>query len=243
MASSLACVMAGSSHAGLVAHYEFNGDLTDSSGNGNTATLVDGSGGSSTNTGGKLTLIHATNSGSNTEYVDTGVTPSTTAGTIAFFYTNTGIGGNHYSYNSTYSNAANGDDWEMWSYSDGRVRSRIESGTQSELQTPTIPNAVIGQEYHYAFTWVDTAGTVTYKGYVDGVLITTDTGGQAPSVGALYIGGGNNNHGANGIYGDFRIYDNTLDDAAVAALAVPEPSSAALLGLGGLALILRRRKG
>jgi len=238
MASSLACVMAGSSHAGLVAHYEFNGDLTDSSGNGNTATLVDGSGGSSTNTGGKLTLIHATNAGNNTEYVNTGVTPSTTAGTIAFFYTNTGIGGNHYNYNSTYSNAAQKDDWEMWTYGNSNVRSRIEGGTQSD------PNngSVIGQEYHYAFTWVDTAGTVTYKGYVDGVLITTDTGGQAPSVGALYIGGGTGNSGANGIYGDFRIYDNTLDDAAVAALAVPEPSSAALIGLGGLALILRRRK-
>ncbi|HAC81435.1 MAG TPA: hypothetical protein DCG06_14140 [Deltaproteobacteria bacterium] len=61
-------------------------------------------------------------------------------------------------------------------------------------------------------------------------------------MGALYIGGGNGNQGANGIYGDFRIYDNTLNDAAVAALAVPEPSTTALLGLGGLALILRRRK-
>jgi hypothetical protein len=31
-------------------------------------------------------------------------------------------------------------------------------------------------------------------------------------------------------------------DSAVAGIAVPEPSSAALIGLGGLAMILRRRK-
>lgn len=36
--------------------------------------------------------------------------------------------------------------------------------------------------------------------------------------------------------------DFTLDDASLTAIAVPEPSSVALLGLGGLALILRRRK-
>ncbi|MFK7912201.1 MAG: PEP-CTERM sorting domain-containing protein [Akkermansiaceae bacterium] len=43
------------------------------------------------------------------------------------------------------------------------------------------------------------------------------------------------NGGANGTY---HRYDNILITAEV----VPEPSSAALLGLGGLALILRRRK-
>ncbi|MGJ8656891.1 MAG: PEP-CTERM sorting domain-containing protein [Akkermansiaceae bacterium] len=36
--------------------------------------------------------------------------------------------------------------------------------------------------------------------------------------------------------------DFALDDASLTAIAVPEPSSVALLGLGGLTLILRRRK-
>jgi len=40
---------------------------------------------------------------------------------------------------------------------------------------------------------------------------------------------------------DFRIYDNALSAEEVAAL-VPEPTTIALLGLGGLALI-RRKKG
>lgn len=35
---------------------------------------------------------------------------------------------------------------------------------------------------------------------------------------------------------------STLDNVAIQGSAIPEPSSAALLGLGGLALILRRRK-
>jgi hypothetical protein len=39
---------------------------------------------------------------------------------------------------------------------------------------------------------------------------------------------------------DFRIYDNALTDSEVMAL-VPEPTTIALLGLGGLALIRRKR--
>ncbi|WP_435892457.1 PEP-CTERM sorting domain-containing protein [Oceaniferula spumae] len=43
-------------------------------------------------------------------------------------------------------------------------------------------------------------------------------------------------NGSSATVADFTITDTTL------ALAVPEPSSTALLGLGGLALVLRRRK-
>jgi len=44
---------------------------------------------------------------------------------------------------------------------------------------------------------------------------------------------------------EIQFYSETLTDAEVATLytdVVPEPSSSALLGLGGIALILRRRK-
>ena len=47
------------------------------------------------------------------------------------------------------------------------------------------------------------------------------------------------------LFDDLAFYDNALTSAEITALqsnAAPEPSSTALLGLGGLALILRRRK-
>ena len=44
---------------------------------------------------------------------------------------------------------------------------------------------------------------------------------------------------ADGIQSEF---DNVRLDAVAAPVAIPEPSTAALLGLGGLALVLRRRK-
>ena len=41
---------------------------------------------------------------------------------------------------------------------------------------------------------------------------------------------------------DFRWYDHALTPAEVAAIAIPEPASLALLGLGGLALLGRWRR-
>ena len=98
-----------------------------------------------------------------------------------------------------------------------------------------------------ANTWAQLAfvrdnGTATF--YLNGVA-------QGPTSGATIA------HGLSGALGDIsgasaidvddlRIYTfaNGEGAAAVAAsaLAVPEPSSSALLGLGGLALVLRRRK-
>ncbi len=89
---------------------------------------------------------------------------------------------------------------------------------------------------------VDTFGDINVDGngetweYVDGYSVRT--GGTA---GAYVDGNYSHNNGAL----------DTLDEAAQAAAlggafsnfnVVPEPSSTALLGLGGLALILRRRK-
>ena len=52
--------------------------------------------------------------------------------------------------------------------------------------------------------------------------------------------GGNNNQGNNGANNHYSFIDNVTITGTVDA--VPEPSTTALLGLGGLALILRRRK-
>lgn len=45
-----------------------------------------------------------------------------------------------------------------------------------------------------------------------------------------------------GLADDIRIYNNDMTDAEIAALAVPEPATMALLGIGGLLISMKRRR-
>ena len=78
--------------------------------------------------------------------------------------------------------------------------------------------------------------------WVDGTLLNSDLSTPINGVNgsgfdnSTFIG----DYSGTGFDGDFAIDYIRLDNDAIAA--VPEPSSTALLGLGGLALILRRRK-
>ena len=109
--------------------------------------------------------------------------------------------------------------------------------------------------HHVAFVIDNTAGSVT--SYLDGSNTGWTSGGGGPSGNTFTAGtdisdgsqlrlgiAGNGTGEFRGELDDFRIYNEALDGAGVAAsmVAIPEPSSTALLGLGGLALILRRRK-
>lgn len=109
--------------------------------------------------------------------------------------------------------------------------------------------------HHVAFVIDNTAGTVT--GYLDGSNTGWANGKGGPSGNTFTAGtdisdasqlrlgiAGNGSGEFRGELDDFRIYNEALDAAQVAATMnpVPEPSSSALLGLGGLALVLRRRK-
>lgn len=81
--------------------------------------------------------------------------------------------------------------------------------------------------------------------YLNGNLVNTNAGDtsnwQTSDDGWLLFNafGGQN---FVGLGDEIRVYDNVLDQSVIRAAAVPESSTAALLGLGGLALILRRRK-
>lgn len=110
-----------------------------------------------------------------------------------------------------------------------------------------ISAAVADSQFHNIALVYDGAGGEV-RAYLDGVLLNTNTDADIGTLGTLLNGTsdfrlGSYNGGSsefNGIMDQFRVSDTALTPAEF--LAVPEPSSTALLGLGGLALILRRRK-
>ncbi len=120
------------------------------------------------------------------------------------------------------------------------VDSKFDSGVAHTADTDT----------HLVFT---TDGTNTYL-YVNGALAHTFTGAAINIAGTTGLGGAYQASSGNffgrlpGNILGFAAYNSQLSATEIAAhsaafvRAVPEPSTTALLGLGGLALILRRRK-
>jgi hypothetical protein len=110
--------------------------------------------------------------------------------------------------------------------------------------------------HHVAVTASNTSGLLSL--YIDGSFVVSNTNanstwtfngadgfGAAPhfTIGAKRSGGGSE---YDGLLDELAIYGTVLSASDIAARAnftpVPEPSPTALLGLGGLALILRRRR-
>ena len=109
----------------------------------------------------------------------------------------------------------------------------------------TPPGTIYDGQWHHIAATYDSA-TSTKRLYFDGVelgsgLVIADLNVAATgfTLGATRTGG----EGFNGLIDDVRVYDNVLSQSEISALSsIPEPSAAALLGLGGLALAFRRRK-
>ncbi|MGB0992734.1 MAG: LamG-like jellyroll fold domain-containing protein [Akkermansiaceae bacterium] len=125
-----------------------------------------------------------------------------------------------------------------------------ESGWKGIVQgqiviTPAAASST-GVETRLAFVRAD--GTNNF--YVNGVLVSTN--GNAPGgadLDTLHIGANPFDGAAGGFTGsinEVRTFSFNSGEFATSDLltgaTVPEPSSSALLGLGGLALVLRRRK-
>lgn len=111
-------------------------------------------------------------------------------------------------------------------------------------------SATINTDIHLAFVF-DGTDTIIYE---NGVSVATLAGTALTLTDTVGLGAIRNTTGPatyfDNMDGDilgFASYDSALSGAEItthsnAFAAVPEPSSAALLGLGGFALILRRRK-
>jgi hypothetical protein len=141
-------------------------------------------------------------------------------GTIALWY----YVRSYYNYNSVFDNSVNKDDWEMWIYSDGRLRPRIDDGSGDvtyDLDNLGLGGA--GNWYHIAYTW-DKTGSAEL--YVNGVSRGSDPVGSWINPGTtFYVGGGNaGNTTGDGVVDDVRIYDSELSAANVLALFSPPPA-------------------
>lgn len=129
--------------------------------------------------------------------------------------------------------------------SNNQLRGEYNSGASTSLTTAAINTGVWR---HLAIVWDGGTNTATF--YLDGAFYGSETETNnlvtaAPGVeDGFFLGTDTRtNRFFTGDMDDVRVYDEALDATAIANLAaVPEPSSTALLGLGGLALMLRRRR-
>jgi hypothetical protein len=137
--------------------------------------------------------------------------------------------------------------WSSWNkyVNGGTVYHSINAGSGWADQTGFATSAEVANEWHhYALVKDHAAGTT--KAYLDGSLQATNSAANAKfaAPGKFDIGSGIwGGARLNGALDDFRIYNTSLTDAEVAALAaIPEPATMALMGLGSLLALLRRKR-
>jgi hypothetical protein len=237
--------MVGSASAALVAQYEFNGNFNDSSGNGLNGTPN----GNAKVENGYLVLDNT--AGQPSSYVDLGDNPAyfdiTTAITLAAWV----IPDIEIAKDKPI--VQNGDEVGIKVKSNDTLEMYFHGSNLSWYVT-NIPPATVadmfadGKFHHVAGTYDSAVGEL--KLYVDGLLRATNTSPAVIPIGTLInlsthpvnIGRDSKNTTRlfTGKIDDVRIYNQALTGAEVMAL-IPEPATVAMLGLGGLAL-LRRRK-
>jgi hypothetical protein len=207
-----------------VIHWKFDGNLQNS-GSGGTALNATVLGGPATFTAGEdgqaLDLQNSLVAGTGTTATSGGQYVSVNyalpdQGSISLWY----YAEPFYNFQTIFDNSVQQDDWEMWIYSDGRIRARVDNNSGQITDNLAVRGGA-GNWYHIVYTWDRNDTTATAADlYVNGSLAGSDDipawvvpGNQ------FFLGGGNDgNTYATGNFDDVRIYDYELSASNVEAL-------------------------
>lgn len=125
-----------------------------------------------------------------------------------------------FNHNTIFDNPVHENKWEMWFYSDGRLRFRVNTDGSGDIEYPGV-NSLNGSNhwYHIALVW-ERGGTNAVWLYVNGVEQGADALTTWVTPGALfYLGGGNSgNTKGRGVVDEVRVYGAALSAAQIRAL-------------------------